>query len=289
MPLDPKQHQISLDGREFCYFEWGEELDSVILLLHATGFHARCWDQTVAQLKIKRRVLALDMRGHGRSEKTGPFTWTDFGHDVIAFIDALALNSITVAGHSMGGYCALFAAAHRPNSIDSLVLVDPVILSPEEYANRLDSKSMDVRQHPIARRRNNWSSPDQMFENFQNRHPFSLWKKEVLRNYCDFGLLPSQDGEFELACPPNIEAKIYQETDGRNISHLFDRIPHPVLVMRAKQRKGSRTEMDFSNSPTWPELANNLPSARDMPFPHLSHFIPMEQPELVAKILSTII
>ena len=254
----------------------------MVLLLHATGFHARCWDKTVDELPDNCQVIALDLRGHGRSTKQGPFSWYDFGKDVVAFTEALNLQNIVVAGHSMGGHCALYAAALLPNRFRALILVDPVVLSSEQYDAHIDGMAqMNVGDHPIAHRRRYWDSPQEMFERFKDRHPFQLWREDILRDYCDYGLLPATDG-FELACQPKIEASIYMGTSHRNIEHLFPNITQPTIVMRAKARIGPRQEMDFANSPTWPELANALPNAVDIYLPELSHFIPMQRPDLVA-------
>ena len=59
-------------------------------------------------------------------------------------------------------------------------------------------------------------------------------------------------------------------------------ITRPVRVLRAQERDHSRQEMDFSSSPTWSGLADYLPNGRDYHFPDLTHFVPMQAPELVA-------
>ena len=278
----PTQQQITLKNAELCYFEWAGTQDSVVLLLHATGFHARCWDKTVEALPDTCRVIALDLRGHGRSSKQGPFGWFDVGSDVVDFIDALDLNNVVVAGHSMGGHCALYACGNRPLRFKGLVLVDPVVLSPEHYTDYVQTlDGMKLEEHPIARRRNQWQSPDQMYENFKSRHPFRLWKPSILEDYCRFGLLATANG-FELACPPAIEAQIYMGTSQRDLSAVLPNVTAPVVVMRAKERTATRETMDFASSPTWPGLANALPNARDIYLPDLSHFIPMQRPDLVA-------
>ena len=257
------------------------------MLLHATGFHARCWDKTVANLPESYRVIGVDLRGHGRSSRTGPYGWFDIGNDVVDLVDKLDLHDIVVAGHSMGGHCALYASAKRASRFKALVLVDPVVMSPEQYEVQTASQvTLESAEHPIARRRNHWESPTEMFENFSKRHPFNLWQPSILRDYCEFGLLPNQSG-YELACPPGIEAQIYMGTTQRDLKGLLSEVTQPTVVMRAKRRLEPRETMDFANSPTWPGLADALPNARDIYLPELSHFIPMQRPELVAAEIRT--
>jgi pimeloyl-ACP methyl ester carboxylesterase len=76
---------------ELAYFEWQRELqgpEATILLVHATGFHSRVWDQVIRRLG-KRHVISLDQRGHGRSQKTEITHWKVFGRDLAAFVREL--------------------------------------------------------------------------------------------------------------------------------------------------------------------------------------------------------
>jgi len=122
-----------------------------------------------------------------------------------------------------------------------------------------------------------------MFERFRPRPPFSGWQPEVLRDYCEFGLLP-HDGGFTLACPPAVEAAIYRQSNSpdSNLYAVIPSIAQPVTVIRAgtTARPGV---FDLSASPTAPDLASKFPHGRDLPLPDNNHFIPMERPDLVAE------
>jgi len=58
----PRALRFDADGIELAYFEWGEPDAPVIFLVHATGFHARCWDRTVAALPF-RTLPSTYLRG----------------------------------------------------------------------------------------------------------------------------------------------------------------------------------------------------------------------------------
>ena len=148
-----------MNGVNLCWFEWGPEFrqSGTTLLVHATGFHARCWDQTVAHLG-DRHVIAVDMRGHGRSDKKPPYTWDVFGSDLAGLIKALDLSHIVGAGHSMGGHSLCQAVAAQQSRFSRLVLVDPVILSPQAYAM---FEPTSGESHPVSRRRNLFDDPDE--------------------------------------------------------------------------------------------------------------------------------
>lgn len=109
------------------YRDWGGPSSApALLLLHGLASSARIWDLVAPQLASHRRVIALDQRGHGLSEK--PDTGYDFATivaDDLAAAESLGPGArFAVAGHSWGANVALeFAAAH-PDVIAAVLLVD---------------------------------------------------------------------------------------------------------------------------------------------------------------------
>lgn len=281
--MTPALRRLDLGDVELAYFEWlGSGDGPTVLMVHATGFHARCWDGVIRALGGGfPRILALDMRGHGRSQKKPPYDWRQFGIDLAAFAEALDLDGAVGVGHSMGGHCVVQAAAAHPRRFSRLVLVDPVILDPQSYGSLPTFAS--AQDHPVSRRRDRWPSAAAMVERFRDRHPFSLWRPEVLADYCRHGLNPAPNGDgFVLGCPPLVEAAIYLGSASRDIASLFAKVTQPTAVLRARRKAERDGAMDFSQSPTWEGLAAALPNGRDVYLPELTHFIPMQRPDLVA-------
>ncbi|MFT5211667.1 MAG: lipase [Flavobacterium sp.] len=284
-----KQQYIQIGPNKLSWFEWGipSTKESSILLVHATGFHGRCWNQVIENLS-GRHIIALDMRGHGSSENNGPFTWNVFGEDIAAFVKYLDLSNLTGVGHSLGGYAVAHAMALEKERFSKALLVDPVIMNPEIYAKGVtqhDRFLNEAGQHPVARRRNNFRDSQEMYENFENRGSFGLWTKKALEDYCQFGLKRKIEGGYELACPPKIEASIYMGSTSIDIIALAKEVNLPVTVLRAQQRDIAQTELDFSKSPTWPGLAETLRQGTDVYIPELSHFMPMQAPQLIADAI----
>ena len=273
---EPISSRHSVNGVELQVYEWRAD-GPTVFLAHATGFHARCWDQVVARLD-GHRCIAVDMRGHGLSSKPQPpYLWRFFGEDVAALGRELGLEGALAVGHSKGGYAITLAASVAPGIFSKLLLVDPVILQREAY-----SAARGEGEHFAARRRNEWPSPEAMFESFKGRAPFSLWDPAVLRDYCQYGLVPNPDGEgYVLACPPWAEAATYAGSAGGDIYREIESLDIPVRILRARPRTQDYG-MDMSASPTYTELAKHFKHAEDVPLPELTHFIPMQDPELVA-------
>ncbi|MBZ5623096.1 MAG: alpha/beta hydrolase [Acidobacteriia bacterium] len=272
----PNLNTISVNGLDLAVWDWpGRE--PALLFAHATGFHGRCWDQ-IARRFPGRRSLAVDFRGHGRSGKPEPpYHWPAFGHDLAAVAEHLNVRDAIGIGHSMGGHSVVSATALRPETFASLFLIDPTIFPPEYYGQAPLDASF------IRRRRNAWNSPEEMFERFRSRPPFASWQPEVLRDYCEFGLLCSGEGSYVLACSPAVEADIYGHSTApeSNLHREIPSIAQPVVVMRAGT-VFTPGVLDLNASPTAPDLASKFPHGRDVHLKERNHFIPMECPELVA-------
>ena len=273
----PQEHRATANGVGLCYFEWPGD-GPTVFFAHATGFHARCWDQVVARLP-GRHVIAIDMRGHGRSEKVPPpYKWMFFGEDVAALANQIGIRDALAVGHSKGGHAITVAGAMAPGIFASLLLVDPVIMPRASYAQVRTGEG-----HFAAKRRNEWASADEMFERFRNRPPFDLWDPLVLRDYCDFGVVPGPGGRgFVLACPPEVEAATYAGSAGADPYDHIAKLTIPVRILRARQRNVD-TMMDMSSSPTSPDLVAHFTNATDYLYPELTHYMPMQAPGLVAE------
>lgn len=258
--------------------------EPAIFFAHATGFHARCWDQIAARLP--NRAFAVDIRGHGRSEKTAPpCHWPEFGKDTAALLEAAGIRGLIGVGHSMGAYALALAAARKPDAFSSLLLLDPVILPRAAYTGRASES------HFARKRRNRWTGPTELYESYRERPPFRDWDPAVLRDYCDYGLLHAEDGNgFVLACPPEIEASIYEECTSAE-ADIYDQFPKviaPVTLVRSARQLTTGVALDMGASPTAPDLATHFRRCRDVSTAY-SHFIPMEAPEMVAAEIQNLI
>ena len=283
---EPREHRARLGDIDIVWFEWGDPCGQPVVMAHATGFHARCWDAVATALGPGYRAIALDQRGHGRSDKAGPYDWRVFGADLTAFVDQLDLRRIVGVGHSMGGHAMVQAASSRVGRFERLVLVDPVILAPEAYRDwPRERQYASADSHPVARRKADFKTWTELHDRLRARLPFSLWRADVLRDYCLHGVLPKPGGGVTLACPPTVESAIYMGSGGTNIYPEIRALPHNVLVVRAPPRDAAPKQMDFSRSPTWERLATAFARGRDVYRPDLTHFIPMQEPDFAARAI----
>lgn len=98
-----------------------------LLLLHGLGSSTEDWAFQMEPFSRHFRVIAVDMRGHGRSTKPpGPYTISMFAADVAAFLKVLQIPSVHILGISLGGMIAFQLAVNAPEKVKSLIIVNSV-------------------------------------------------------------------------------------------------------------------------------------------------------------------
>lgn len=123
----PREGTVSGSGVALHYRDWESSGAALpLLLLHGLASGSRIWDLVAPVLARERRVVALDQRGHGLSEK--PDDGYDFATlvaDDLAAVEELDLGErFAVAGHSWGANVALEIGAAHPERVAALALVD---------------------------------------------------------------------------------------------------------------------------------------------------------------------
>jgi pimeloyl-ACP methyl ester carboxylesterase len=114
--------KILLQNLNINYVEEGEK-DPPVIFLHGAGGSYNLWLRQLEGLKKLRRVIALDLPGHGNSEGEGFESIDEYRDFLLEFLQAKNFERAILGGHSMGGAVALSLALAYPPKIEALVLV----------------------------------------------------------------------------------------------------------------------------------------------------------------------
>ncbi|MFN8529519.1 MAG: alpha/beta hydrolase [Anaerolineae bacterium] len=130
--LIQEKRYFTHDGQRIAYLttdDGGEAADRpVLLMVHGWLSHAGIWKWTMDSLRDQYRCAAIDLLGHGHSDKPpkGDYRIAAQAARVLALADALGVKKFGVVGHSMGGQIALYLAIHYPDRIERVVSVSGV-------------------------------------------------------------------------------------------------------------------------------------------------------------------
>jgi pimeloyl-ACP methyl ester carboxylesterase len=117
---------IVIHENRFHYRDWGGE-GRLFVLLHDVGSTAHVWNLVAPLLVERGHVIALDLRGHGQSDKQPPYTFQQNAADLLGLLAELAPPTApppVLVGHGWGARVALHAAAHTPLEPALLTLID---------------------------------------------------------------------------------------------------------------------------------------------------------------------
>jgi pimeloyl-ACP methyl ester carboxylesterase len=120
----PRWHTQVRDGVRLYCADYGGAGDAAVLV-HGLAGYAREWDGTAAWLVDSHRVVAVEQRGHGRSERRPQdVSRQAFVDDLAGWIDVLGLAPAVVVGQSLGGHTAFLLTAQRPDLVRALVVAE---------------------------------------------------------------------------------------------------------------------------------------------------------------------
>jgi pimeloyl-ACP methyl ester carboxylesterase len=126
----PQPRELTLHGNRVSYLDEGA--GDVVLLIHGIGGSSDCWRNVVDRLAKRHRVIAVDLLGHGQSDKPrSDYSLGAFAVWLRDFLDALNIHEATVIGHSFGGGVALQFAHQHKEYCRRLVLISSGGLGPD--------------------------------------------------------------------------------------------------------------------------------------------------------------
>ncbi|GAB2641362.1 alpha/beta fold hydrolase [Nocardia goodfellowii] len=108
-------------------YRFGPATGPVVLALHGLTGHGRRWAALAEEHLADVRIVAPDLRGHGRSTALPPWDFETIVADMVALLATETTEPVLVVGHSFGGATGLHLAHRHPELVRGLVLLDPAI------------------------------------------------------------------------------------------------------------------------------------------------------------------
>ncbi|MDH6679307.1 pimeloyl-ACP methyl ester carboxylesterase [Rhodococcus sp. LBL1] len=150
---------VEVDGADIRFRAWGEPGRPGLVLVHGGAAHSRWWDHVGPQLAGDRRVVALDLSGHGDSDTREHYSLDQWAHEIVAVASASGISGPpVVVGHSMGGIVSFVAAHLYGDRMAGVQIIDSPIRqrTPEEEAARRKAafgpkKVYPTREEALAR------------------------------------------------------------------------------------------------------------------------------------------
>lgn len=255
------------------YLDWGNEGAMPVVFLHAGRLNAHSWDLVCLALRDRYRCLALDLPGHGDSERAPgqDYSMASCAEDLRGFADALALQRFCVVGLSQGGKQALAFAGRHAERLSGLVIMD---IGPDIHLEGAERQRTSMAVY----------EPLTSFEDFvrialadrPSRDPEKLrfTLAQNLRRRADGKWEWKYDVDYRAALP--LSAVVAEQP---MLAASVPRVTCPVLVVR-----GERSDILLREQAA--ALAAGVPNGRWMEIPGARHFLHHDNPNAVIEALA---
>jgi pimeloyl-ACP methyl ester carboxylesterase len=268
-------------GLRLHYLDWGGE-GRAVLLLHGLSSSAHIWDLLAPVLAESSRVIAMDQRSHGLSDRPDDgYGFADTTADVAAFIEALELDEPVVVGHSWGANVAVQLAHDYEDAAGGLVLVDGGFLErPREVTWDQAEKEMrppDIDGIPVER----FIEYTKNFAGAQSVEP-KLFQHMVLSNF----IVRDEKVYRPLAIPNHM--KIARAIFDQRPSELLPNVETPVMIVPAIREASSDTEQKWQEyrERGLAAIARVRPDIKIQRMQDTIHDVPVQRPEDLARLIA---
>lgn len=236
-----------------------------VVLLHGTSANHAIWEPVGDILEKHATVIALDQRGHGRSDKPARgYTGDDFVVDVMTVLDALNIGTAVVAGHSLGARNSWLAAARHPERVSGAVIVD--------YTPFVETRVIDELDARVALGFREFADVECIESYLRDRYP--ALPPGAIERRARWGYRQLGEGRW---APLASRTAMSQLIDGFRTPHdeEFRRVVAPMTHLR-----GSASTI--VSEVAWEKAIADRPGDRWVAVDGADHYIPEELPDLIA-------
>jgi len=264
------QKYIRLCGvNVYCEYELVSEKPP-ILLIHGFASSIYTFYPLIPRLQEHFSIIAMDLPGFGRSEKSASFVYSleNYAKVIMDCIEFFNVKEVHIAGHSMGGQIALYAARSHPERIKKLVL-----LSSSGYLKKANKAQKLCTYLPFfpyyVKKKVHSKNVEEYLENvFYNR---SLITENHVKEYA----IPLKDEGFYISL-----MRLLRYREGDLPSNELKNIRIPTLLLWGEEDKVVPVHIGY-------QLARDLPNAKLITYEKTGHLITEERSdEVYTQILA---
>lgn len=283
MPAAYSSEFIAVNGTTLHFLRW-RSLAPPLLIVHGNTHCGGVYAPLAERLAADFDVIALDLRGHGLSDRPATYSWCDFRADLVEMIEKLDLRDLLLVCHSRGGGICLLAASALPARVRGVVAYEPT--TPLQMAAQPGASPQALRERArglmqrAASRRSTFASREEMYRHFQGRGAFAGWRDEYLRAFVEHGAVEREGGGVELASPVAVEGALYQAMVELGPWSRLGECPVPVLAVFGELSGRLTPGQDpvAVLRPLFPRIGVRV-------LPGCTHSGPMERPDLFEETI----
>ena len=268
MPTEPLRDElISTGDLNLHVVQWGDSGTPIVCVHGLTG-NAFFYQALADALSPRHRVFAYDLRGRGDSDKPeSGYGVPTHAADLAKLVNALGLERPAIMGHSLGAFISLYYAAHYPESISKLVLIDGGLPLPWST----------VEEQPawLTAAVNRLGTPVPSFEQFIQALKQAPFLGKYWNEYIDIAYAHDvnyhADGSVTAKCSRNAALAENENYDLAAPEQQWAHVQVPTLLLRAGAGLFSDNDQLIPEEYIAPAL-REFKDVRYVNFPSLNHY-----------------
>lgn len=282
--MTPEPLTFDLPAGRLAALAWGPRDGQPTLAIHGWLDNAASFAPLAALLaegSPARRVVALELPGHGHSDPRppgAPYHFVDWVGDVKGALDALGWDRFALVGHSMGAGVASLFAGTFPARVSHLVLIEglgPLSCPPDEAPARL-AESLERRGAREGKRARAHEDVAAAAARLRQANP--TLAAESARLLAERGTRPAEGGGVTWRSDPRLRGLSPLRITEEHVQAFLRRVSAPTLVIRARE--------GYPFDPrTLGARLDCLPDATVEELPG-GHHVHLDQPEAVAALVT---
>lgn len=266
-----KTYKVPGDGISLQMAEWPGDGPGV-LCLHGLTANLHCFELVAEGINPACRVLAMDLRGRGLSDKPAQgYSMEHHRRDLVSALKAMGLARISLLGHSLGAYLCLAFAAEHPELVEKLILVDGgAELSAEEWM------AVGTAIQPAVDRLGKVMPSFEAYLDSSRQAPYANPWNSCLEAYFRYEIEEVPGGVSTRVQPDNISEERANLKEFKPSDH-YAKIQCPVLVLRATEGLGPEKGLILPEGAAGSMLAS-IPQAKLVNLEGADHYSIIFQP-----------
>jgi pimeloyl-ACP methyl ester carboxylesterase len=243
-----------------------------ILCVHGLTANCRCWDGIASSLAPENKIVAMDLRGRGLSDKpSAGYSMQHHMRDIVYLLDDLKQERIVLMGHSLGAYISLAFAANYPERMEKLILMDG---GGQLAQDQWDKFSLAIK--PSLDRLGRVFPSFEAYVALMKLAPFFQPWSQALEDYFRYESEAVEGGVRSRINPANIQEEV-QNIRQEVPSEYFPKVTCPVLILRATEGILSNDDLVLPESAV-DRMVSEIPDARRLDIEGTNHFSILFQP-----------
>lgn len=219
----PTGRHVDVDGARISYLSWGASGRPGIVFVHGGAAHAHWWSHIAPAFLSHHSVAAIDLSGHGDSDRRARYSLDAWCDEVAAVISDAAFDGPPLLiGHSMGGFVTIATAARHPELLAGAIIIDSPVVE-------VDPEVTVGRGSDIFSRDREYDDPSGPIERFRTVPPQDVYLPYVKQHVAERSLRLDPDGKWRW----KFDSRIFMP-QRRDAADLLPAITCRVALLRCE-------------------------------------------------------